>query len=294
MKMDVFLAQVGMEMDVWNATCSAAETMNWENYGRVWELDHNRPLGGANGDIAEKLLRCAAWYQQPMVHRKHGQKSNSETRIKTQAMMDDERTNLTNLVTEARENVSSSERVWGRDSERTMDRLEVLGNALSNAGRHGEALTVEQDLRSTRATVLGWDDPATLDSCRRLASVHGELDQHDDAIRVLAPALDAHRQQYGPKHPNTLSVVLLMAKSLCTQGHHTKVEQLVLGLSDDEMAHRAAARQVPEVRCRSGLVSVLASCPRFDLRFHAEAHDAKSSYQLGIGSLKDLKLLGAL
>jgi hypothetical protein len=162
--------------------------------------------------------------------------------------------------------------IWGAHAPKTMNRLRLLGDALTNAELHDEALNVENELRQIRATVRGWEDPDTLESCRRLASVLVALGQHTHAMGVLDPALHAHCRLYGREHHYTLEVVDLLVTSLCELGQHPRVEQLlrVLGLTDDEMLLRAASMQARQVRCRSGRVSVLASCPRFDLWFPAD------------------------
>ena len=95
-------------------------------------------------------------------------------------------------------------------------------------------------------------------------------------MEVLDPAFDAHCQKYGREDPRTLRVVDLMVHSLGELGDRHRVTKLLLCLTDDEMELRVRAKQAPKVRCRRGPVSVLASCPQFDLRFPATecAHEA--------------------
>ncbi len=228
------------------------------NHGPVWELDHKLNLGDAT-DIAEKLERCAGMNQRPLVNRLHKEKSNAEIRRKSQAMIDAEQTTLTTLADEAREHVESSQRLWGAEAPKTMDRLKDLGDALLKAQLHAEALVVEEGLRNIRISRLGWDDPKTLDSCTRVAIILAALGRNADAMAILSPALGAHIRLYGPEHHRTLEVVVLMVESLGALGDDSQVEQLLLRKSDAEMADRVRARQASKVRRRSGLVSALAN-----------------------------------
>jgi hypothetical protein len=258
MAMEVFLAWIKTRMDLWNATCSEAEIMTLENHGEVWELDHEDHLAGA-ANIAEKLARCVGELQQPLIGRLHLQKSIGEMRLKTPEMIATEQTNLLLRADEARAHVHTSRSIFGDNSPNTMDCLKRLGDILVGAKLHGEALEVELFLRNIRVHELGWDDPATLQSCTRYGCCLAQLGRHADAMAVLGPAFDAHCRLYSREHRHTLTVVVLMVKSLSALGERNRVEQLLLRKTDAEMAHRLRAMQAPEVRCRRGLVSVLAN-----------------------------------
>jgi hypothetical protein len=281
MEMEEFEALILLRMDIWNSTCAPRQRMTLLNYGELWEIDHVRFLGGvAKDDIAGKLARCVGWLQKPLPHHEHGEKSHGERTHKSQAMIAAEQHDLANRVTEARAHVKVSQKVYGSNSQNAMDTLERLGNILFDAELHAEARDVEVALRRMRVLMLGWDNPQALDSCARLATVQVALGQHDDAMEVLDPAFDAHCQKYGREDPRTLRVVELMVHSLGELGDRHRVTKLLLCLTDDEMELRVRAKQAQalEVRCRRGpvSVSVLASCPQFDLRFPATeyAHEA--------------------
>jgi hypothetical protein len=167
-----------------------------------------------------------------------------------------EQTDLANRVTEARAHVLTAQGIYGDNSPNTTDSLSHLGDLLVEAELYDEAREVELVLRRIRVLMLGWEDPRTFDSCRRLAMVLAALGKHADAMAVLDPAFDAHCQMHGREDLRTLVVVDLMVRSLSVLGDRIRVTKLLLCLNDEQMALRVPAKPFRKVRCRRGPVSV--------------------------------------
>ncbi|AZM45966.1 ATP/GTP-binding protein [Streptomyces sp. WAC 06738] len=78
------------------------------------------------------------------------------------------------------------------------------GRSLFRLGRYAEAEGLLRRIRTAQETLLGADDPDTLDSGQGLQLVLGNLGRRDEAAALLRATVAGRRRALGPDHPLTL------------------------------------------------------------------------------------------
>ena len=102
----------------------------------------------------------------------------------------------------------------------------VLGNGLSNAGRHEDALSVREADLATRLR-LGVAEEAILDVQGNLALTYVALERHEDALRLKRAVYSGRLKLVGQEHQDTLGAALNYAVSLLGLKRDPEVKALL-------------------------------------------------------------------
>jgi hypothetical protein len=122
----------------------------------------------------------------------------------------------------------------GADDLATLSAGHVLGFALRQMGRSGEACQVTEDTLARRRRVLGDDHPSTLDSANGLAIDLRALGEQQAARDLDEDTLARYRRVLGDDHPSTLGSANNLAADLRALGEH----QAARDLDEDTLARK--------------------------------------------------------
>lgn|GEM_PF-7050772 len=123
----------------------------------------------------------------------------------------------------------------GIDDKSTLDTLGVLGRALTEARRYGEAEAVLTDVVRGRSRVLGADDPQTLVARGNLLRAVGRGGRPVEALDMVDDLLADRRRVLGEDHPSTLDTRGHRAQLLDEAGRAAEAVEEMRGLLDDRV-----------------------------------------------------------
>ena len=122
----------------------------------------------------------------------------------------------------------------GPDDPQTLAAGNVLGFALWEMGRYGDARQVSEDTLARRRRVLGEDHPDTLGSANGLAVDLHDLGETQAARELDEDTLARRRRLLGEDHPSTLT----SASNLAVDLHDLGETQAARELDEDTLARR--------------------------------------------------------
>ena len=122
----------------------------------------------------------------------------------------------------------------GPDDPQTLAAGNVLGFALWEMGRYGDARQVSEDTLARRRRVLGEDHPDTLGSANGLAVDLRDLGETQAARELDEDTLARRRRLLGEDHPSTLT----SASNLAVDLHDLGETQAARELDEDTLARR--------------------------------------------------------
>ncbi len=102
----------------------------------------------------------------------------------------------------------------------------TIGQAYDDLGLYPEARAQLQRALDLDRSVLGADDPATIDTMIRLARVEREQSKYEDAGKISTEALTSSRRVLGEQHPLTLEAMSGLADVYRDQGNFKQAEGL--------------------------------------------------------------------
>jgi tetratricopeptide (TPR) repeat protein len=115
------------------------------------------------------------------------------------------------LFTEARGTFTAK---LGPDHPDTLNCMDALASACSQAGKYDHVLSLREETLALRKSKLGADHPDTLKSMLNLASFYDNtLGKHDRALPLREEILAGTKARYGPDHPETLVALHNLAVS---------------------------------------------------------------------------------
>ena len=106
---------------------------------------------------------------------------------------------------------ATQERRHGPADARALQTASMLGGALQDQGKHGEAEAVYRPTLAARRRVLGPEHPRTLATGYNLAACLFGQGQHTEAAEILRGVLAVHQRTKGPGHADTLRAASLLA-----------------------------------------------------------------------------------
>lgn len=109
----------------------------------------------------------------------------------------------------------------------------TVARSLRGLGDFAGATRLLERALATRQTLLGHDDPETLQSLHQLAHTHREAGQMDVALRLAEQTLTLRRSRLGADHPDTISSMSTLASGYWSEGQFDRaiaLEEQVLAL----------------------------------------------------------------
>jgi len=122
--------------------------------------------------------------------------------------------------------VAVSSSLCGSQSQSVLMSQHELAMALSDLGRHEEALELKQQVVAARLEVLGAKHPGTLASQHNLALTLGELGRHEEALELQQQVVAAELEVLRAKHPEILKSQHNLAFTLGELGRHEEALEL--------------------------------------------------------------------
>jgi len=113
-----------------------------------------------------------------------------------------------------------------KDPEVQAQMLQVMATTYLNLGLYRRAHDLAQRALDARSSLLGPNDPKTLESMTQLGWILNREGNNADAERLERQALLAERRILGPEAPLTLETMNYLAVIEQTQGHFTEDEEL--------------------------------------------------------------------
>ena len=105
--------------------------------------------------------------------------------------------------------------------------LSALGNGLSQAKQHADALSVREVELSIQRR-CGAPESAILKTQVNLASTYASLGRSNEALQMKRDVYFGHLKVKGEEHPHTLTVGTNYAAQLLTEKRHTEAKSLLL------------------------------------------------------------------
>ena len=106
--------------------------------------------------------------------------------------------------------------------------------SLQNARDLDGALPLAEEALVVERRINGDDDPSTLSCISSLASLHGDMGNHDQALPLHTEALAGSRRVRGDDHPSTLGSISNIGYLHFVMGNH----DLALPLCEEALAGR--------------------------------------------------------
>jgi len=103
--------------------------------------------------------------------------------------------------------------------------LQALALSARGLGLTERALPAQLEALAIRRAWLGDDDPATIDSIVRTASLWADMGKREQALSLHYEALVAGREVYGVNHPDFLTVLNNYATLINANGDHARAER---------------------------------------------------------------------
>lgn len=110
------------------------------------------------------------------------------------------------------------ERILGSDHPATLTARANLADFYREAGRVGEAITIEEQVLADRERVLGDDHPDTLSSRENLAVSYGTAGKVEEVVDLLEQVVADRERILGSDHPDTLLARVNLAISYESSG----------------------------------------------------------------------------
>jgi non-specific serine/threonine protein kinase/serine/threonine-protein kinase len=113
-----------------------------------------------------------------------------------------------------------------KDPEVQSQMLYVMAWTYSNLGLYPRAHELAKRALDARLSLLGPDDPKTLESMGQLGWFLGREGHYDEAEKMQRQALEGERRILGPGDPVTLDTMDLLARIVTEHGHYDEGERL--------------------------------------------------------------------
>ena len=105
--------------------------------------------------------------------------------------------------------------------------LDTMGNVYSNLGLYEAALPLLERALSSRAELLGDDDPQTLTSKAHLVALHNERGRFETAEQLGEKVLASRQRVLGEQHPDTIESMRELALAYNGQARYGEAEDLL-------------------------------------------------------------------
>ena len=115
----------------------------------------------------------------------------------------------------------------GHDHADTLLAASGLVGALADNGETEQALTLAEDLLSSRRRILGEDHPDTLDQALTVASLLVTVGRVQEAAHLYGETVEWLRRVFGPDHPLSLDAAHALAENLIALGLTSEAKSLV-------------------------------------------------------------------
>ncbi|MFK0172596.1 tetratricopeptide repeat protein [Streptomyces sp. NPDC090306] len=106
-----------------------------------------------------------------------------------------------------------AESILGLEHPDTLTARANLANSYREAGRTGEAITIDERVLTDRERILGPEHPHTLNARANLASSYWQAGRTGEAITIDERVLTDRERILGPEHPRTLTARANLANS---------------------------------------------------------------------------------
>jgi len=113
-----------------------------------------------------------------------------------------------------------------KDPEVQSQMMQVMAGTYANLGLYPRAHELAKQAMDLRLSILGPDDPKTLESMTQLGGILDHEGHYAEAEKLERQALMRERQILGSADPLTLTTTDDLAQSLEVQGHYEDVEKL--------------------------------------------------------------------
>ncbi|CAG8902930.1 unnamed protein product [Penicillium egyptiacum] len=134
-------------------------------------------------------------------------------------------------ITEFREMASKSRKyrlkIFGEESEETLNSTAILAEAYSLEGWWEKAERLEVQVMETRKTKLGADHPNTLTSMANLASTYWNQGRWEEAEQLEVQVMETRKTKLGADHPSTLISMANLAFTLKSSGRPSEAIDLL-------------------------------------------------------------------